>query len=69
LNPKLEFYNSDDVIEVITVDASLPVYAVAIPERRNEIDVLQTTSATIQPIDAITQCGEDVLYIMRVVTP
>ena len=51
------------------MDATLPVYVVAIPERRTEIDVLQTTSTPIQPIDAITQCGEDVLYIMRVITP
>jgi hypothetical protein len=69
LNPQLEFHNSDDVIDVTTMDATLPVYAVAIPERRTEIDVLQTTSATTQPIDAITQCGEDVLYIMKVITP
>jgi hypothetical protein len=69
LNPQLEFHNSDDVIDVTTMDATLPVYAVAIPERRTEIDVLQTTSATTQPIDAITQCGEDVLYIIKVITP
>jgi hypothetical protein len=51
------------------MDAKLPTYAVAIPERRAEIDELQTTSTPLQPIAAITQCGEDVLYIMRVMTP
>ena len=69
LNPQLEFHNSDDVIDVTTMDATLPVYAVAIPERRTELDALQITSTPLQSIAAITQCGEDVLYIMRVMTP
>lgn len=69
LNPQLEFFNSEDAIDVMPMDAKLPTYAVAIPQRRAELDVLQTTSTPLQSIAAITQCGEDVLYIMRVMTP
>ncbi len=69
LNPQLEFHNSEDAIDVMSMDAKLPIYAVTIPQRRTELDALQTTSTPLQSIAAITQCGEDVLYIMRVMTP
>jgi 4-amino-4-deoxy-L-arabinose transferase-like glycosyltransferase len=69
LNPQLEFYNSEDATDGVTEDAILPVYAVAVPQRRPELAALQTTSVTPQPIVAITQCGEDVLYIVRVMSP
>lgn len=69
LNPQLEFYNSGELGDSVSVASVLPAYAVAIPERRSELESLQATIAQPQPIEAILDCGEEILYMMRTVTP
>ncbi len=69
LNPQLEFHNSEDGIDMNTMESTMPVYAVAIPQRRIELESMQSNALHPQPIDAITQCGEEILYITRIMTP
>ena len=69
LNPQLEFHNSEDVVDTNTAESNLPVYAVAIPQHRGELEIAQSKSHQPQPIEAITQCSEEILYITRIMTP
>jgi hypothetical protein len=69
LNPQLEFHNSEDGIDTSTIESTMPLYAVAIPQRRIELESVQSNAPHPQPIDAITQCSEEILYITRIMTP
>lgn len=69
LNPQIEFHNSEDGIDTNTAESTLPVYAVAIPQRRVELVAIQSNASQQPQIDAITQCSKEILYITRIMTP
>jgi hypothetical protein len=66
LNPTVKFHPSEDLPTVASEASLQTLWLVAVPERLIELERYQVQYAQNEVITPLQQCGNDVLYMLKI---